>query len=236
MTLIDNEGNNQAAELLGRLKDLSQSMESGEIKFEEFVRHMAKDAEYDPSILDLRGRAPLHNAALRGHKEAVEHLLAMGADPNQLDRDGCSPLALAIREENMKCAFEILEHPGTRVDIGGGQLGSVLHSAVPTLDPSLVRELLEKGAAPNHQDTSGYTPIHFLINVFSKNPKKAFLILRDLISFGGKLSVKNCEGWSPLHLAIRKQSFEAFQAMLHISNDPLIPERVDLNEPGGFEG
>jgi len=46
-------------------------------------------------IADGRG-TPLHEAARGGHGEVVKLLLVCGADPEALDRDGRTPLELAI--------------------------------------------------------------------------------------------------------------------------------------------
>jgi len=48
------------------------------------------------------GRIPLHFAALDGHNEIVELLIAKGADVNAKGWDGRTPLDYAIRKEETK--------------------------------------------------------------------------------------------------------------------------------------
>jgi ankyrin repeat protein len=46
----------------------------------------------------------LHNAAVKGDNGVLKGLLIAKANPNILDKDSCTPLCLAIREENFEAA------------------------------------------------------------------------------------------------------------------------------------
>ncbi|HZN54286.1 MAG TPA: ankyrin repeat domain-containing protein [Candidatus Polarisedimenticolaceae bacterium] len=62
------------------------------------LRHVVERLQADrslASIADGRG-TPLHEAARSGHEKIVRLLLACGADPSARDRDGKTPLDLAI--------------------------------------------------------------------------------------------------------------------------------------------
>ena len=62
------------------------------------VRHVVLALRADPTlarVADGRG-TPLHEAAREGHEEIAKLLLACGADPRVRDRDGLTPLELAI--------------------------------------------------------------------------------------------------------------------------------------------
>lgn len=69
--------------------------------------------EIKMSFLDWRDQAshrtPMAVATLMGHDECVKILLDEGADPNQVDRDGMTPLHLAARTNNAAIAKLLLE-------------------------------------------------------------------------------------------------------------------------------
>ena len=58
----------------------------------EKVTPLLKDNPELISRRDAFGYTPLHDAALEGHKDMVELLLAKGADVNAKDKDGNTPL------------------------------------------------------------------------------------------------------------------------------------------------
>jgi len=91
------------------------------------------------------------------------------AKTNVLDKDYCTPLCLAIREENFDAAV-ILLNADVDVNLGGGIYGSPLHLATVKLEVWIVKELIKKKANVNKVDNDGNTALHLLMNVFSKSP------------------------------------------------------------------
>ena len=55
------------------------------------------------------GITPLHNAALNGHKEIVELLIAKGADVNVQGVDGSTPLDWATHLDNPNASAELAD-------------------------------------------------------------------------------------------------------------------------------
>ncbi len=56
----------------------------------------------------------LHLAVLKLPTHAISFLLRSGADPNSVDKDGSTPLFIAIQRNNPKCVSLLLEsgaHP-----------------------------------------------------------------------------------------------------------------------------
>ena len=60
----------------------------------------------DVNAKDQNGRIPLQLAAMKGHKEVAELLIAEGADVNAKDAQGYTPLGLAYVPG---CPFEITQ-------------------------------------------------------------------------------------------------------------------------------
>ena len=100
------------------------------------------------------GRTPLHWAAIEGHKEIAELLIAEGADVNAKTNDGKTPLDEAINPFYNKTETADLLHKH------GGKHGTI-HSAVGGGDVEAVKEFLAAGADVNVKDKSRFTPLHW---------------------------------------------------------------------------
>ena len=59
---------------------------------------------FNVNSVDNRQRTPMHNAAVKGDCGVLQGLLYGKANANILDKDNCTPLSLAIREENFEAA------------------------------------------------------------------------------------------------------------------------------------
>lgn len=95
------------------------------------------------------GDTPLHRAALRGDADAVEALLAQGADVNALNAAGATPLHYGIVSERIVAA--LLSH-GAKPDVVSGVGVTPLLGAVARADSyPVVRRLIEAGANVNAQ-------------------------------------------------------------------------------------
>ncbi len=64
--------------------------------------------------------------------------------------------------------------------------------------------MIKRGAEVNVSDSEGNTPLHFVMNVFSKNDTKCKAIAESLVMSGAKPNSKNKELWAPVHIAARK--------------------------------
>jgi len=100
------------------------------------------------------GRTPLHWAAIEGHKEIAELLIAGGADVNAKTNDGKTPLDEAINPFYNKTEIANLLHKH------GGKHGTI-HSAAGGGDIEAVKKFLATGADVNVKDKRGFTPLHW---------------------------------------------------------------------------
>jgi FOG: Ankyrin repeat len=109
----------------------------------------------DANAVDERGKTALFfvesglNARL---------LLAAGADPNQLDHGGASPLHQAARLGNPEVTKALLQG-GAEVNARFGAGGLPLHFAAWSGNPEVVRLLLEHGSEIDEPDGYGLTPL-----------------------------------------------------------------------------
>ena len=110
--------------------------------FVVFFDNFSKE-NVDINVVDNRLRTPLHHAVSKGDNGVLAGLLVGKVDPNKLDKDNCTPLCLAIREENYDGA-SLLINSNVDVNIGGGIYGSPMHLAVVKLEIWIVRALINK--------------------------------------------------------------------------------------------
>jgi ankyrin repeat protein len=114
----------------------------------EGVKRLLKEG-YQPNLFDELGNTPLHYAAMRGHLNVMNVLLAAGADVNAHDESviGNTPL----REVADSCSYDvakILIEAGADPTIPGWMQITALHEARDRTRPEglRVRELLEQAA------------------------------------------------------------------------------------------
>jgi len=125
--------------------------------------------EFRKDSTDNRKKTILHHVAHKADNGVLRGLLKANADLNKLDKDQCTPLCIAIREENVEGARLLIEG-GADVNLGGGIYGSPLHLATVKNHTHIVRLLLQKGASVDRIDQYGNTCLHMVMNVYSKDP------------------------------------------------------------------
>jgi ankyrin repeat protein len=147
----------------------------------------------DPSLVratGVDGQTPLHLAAQGGHRQAMEPLLAHGADPDARDAAGWTPLYLAARHGAPSAsrsayeAIELLLAHGAPLDLCAAAVLGRLERA---------RELLDADPQQvNAPDAGGYTPLRLAI--WNGQLPMAKLLL----SRGAELEIVNERGKPPL--------------------------------------
>ena len=119
------------------------------------------------------GSSALHRAAARGDKEAVEALLARGADVNapdqeaELDHQPTTALHWAAAGGHVAVA-EVLIAKGANVNVGKGTGSTPLHMAARRGNKEMVELLIRKGADVYAKDRNGATALNW---VKSRDPR-----------------------------------------------------------------
>jgi ankyrin repeat protein len=111
---------------------------------------------FDPNAATLT-KTPLSEACSQGNLEIVKLLLAKGADINYAEGNSDSPL-LAATMGSSEVARYLLLNPTIDVRWAASDGTTALHTA--DYDPSLVAELLQRGAHIDAHSTSFGTAIH----------------------------------------------------------------------------
>ncbi|KAK1600670.1 ankyrin repeat-containing domain protein [Colletotrichum navitas] len=142
------------------------------------------------TITNDKGVTALHSAAKNSTYLLVQYLLDRGADPNVRDKQGQTPLFMAC-------------HP---VDKNGKK---------SKVDVKVIRALMEQGADPIiiGAKKSGSTPVHEL--AMSGNAEELEIVAKAAKSVNLPL-VGDCEGATPLHLAVRNNHPEAVDVLIRL--------------------
>ena len=120
-----------------------------------------------------RGAEPIHYAADTNHwdpaaqAETIAYLMAIGADPDTLDKSGVAPLHRAVRTRSLSAARALLDG-GANARAPNKAGSTPLHLAVQTTGRGgsgserarqqqavIIELLLECGASPNDKDAQG---------------------------------------------------------------------------------
>lgn len=180
--------------MIGSLRTLCSKLYTNkerECNIITFLQHFSEE-EFDINQVDSKKRCILHISAAEGDCGVIKGLTNAGVEVDTQDKDGSSPLLLAIKEDHLE-AVKLLLEAGADINEGGGPLGSPLHLAAFKVDAWLVRELLKRKADPNSKDCEGNTPLHIVLGVFNKNKHKSQLIGDMLIEAGAHLNSLNNE-------------------------------------------
>lgn len=102
----------------------------------------------------VSGETGLHIVTKRRDIQWIKFLMQRGANPNIRDKNGITPLQLAVRLNYVEGAQELIKR-GARFDISNGTGETPLITAVHARNTQLVRILLAQGANPDRTDNSG---------------------------------------------------------------------------------
>lgn len=167
--------------------------------------------------------AGLMGAARQGDAEAVQTLLAGGADPSRAQGDGMTALHMAALEGHGDVVGVLLTagaEVGATTRIGAY---TPLHLASQAGHGAVVRSLLESGADANLATTnSGATPLHLAARVVAGEDAVAALLEHG----AGANAREGSAGQTPLMFAASYSRAPAIQVLLKHGADPNVATRV----------
>jgi ankyrin repeat protein len=148
----------------------------------------------DPKLVssrDIKARTALMYAAVSGHKDIAELLLAYKADVNAKDNDDETPLHWAANKD----VAELLLANKAEVNAKGSVGWTPLHAAVTNKHKDVAELLLASKADINSKDSDGNTPLHWAAFDGYKD------VAELLLAHRAEVNAKNNKGETPLHWA-----------------------------------
>ena len=239
----DSKSIDYLSQIITRFKELCNIfMDYGELTLTVFLNYFSQDANTkmrevpDYNKQDNRKRTILHRASAKGHIGVVKGLLNIESiDPNTLEKDQCTPLGLALRDEQDDVASVLLDKESVDVNEGNGSFGAPLHIAVSKNKIDIIKKLIVKKVDANKLDFKKQTPLHIIMDVYSRDLSSSEEITRLLVFNGAQPNLLDSEKWSPLHKAVCKRHLDAVKLIKSLNSDLVRrgKQTFDLNVVGG---
>ncbi|XP_026320538.1 transient receptor potential channel pyrexia-like [Hyposmocoma kahamanoa] len=163
------------------------------------------------------GWTPLHVASAHAQLDIARLLLAVGADPNVVDKHGYTPLDVVccanidsedINVENFTGIIKTLLEAGGQFNTmkaeGINYVDTPLHMAVELKAVDTIKALLNSGASVVCLNKAGQTPLHVCVLNKLEEPLKILVNHRtnDDDPLSATVNVKDCGGHTMLHVAV----------------------------------
>ncbi|XP_055950171.1 ankyrin repeat and SOCS box protein 16-like [Argiope bruennichi] len=182
--------------------------------------------------------------------EEIQKLLNGGADPNFRIYFGRTPIheAAGSNQENTEVVEELIRY-GADVNFYDDFGYTALHYAVIQQKFYVVEALLQAGAFINAKTFQGETPLHLAVSAIKYAPefqKPDTSVIESLLDHEGvDCNTKDCNGNTPLMLAVKGKRSLAVELLLNKKASPNIPDRLfetplhvafaEKSEPIAFE-
>lgn len=155
---------------------------------------------------DDQGNTALHQVVSLGdYPKAVLYLLSLGANPNERNKWGMTPLHLSINRQSLAVAQLLVKNDGDLYiadNIGTTPLMLAFKSQPLFIDQFFNGDVLEK------IDSSKNTPIFHAI--FLNN----LPVIQVMVKKGASLKVQNLSGSTPLHEAVKSGNYAVVDYLL----------------------
>ena len=153
-----------------------------------------------PDMRDGYERTPLHVAAYAKQHDAMRALVAMGADPNALEKDRYDIVTIAAVANDVPTLKVALEIGCSAKNVTSRYDGTALIAAAHLGHAEVVRTLIQAKAPLDHVNNQGWTALIESIVLGDGGPRHVET-LYTLIEAGASLTITDRNGQTPLALA-----------------------------------
>jgi ankyrin repeat protein len=152
-------------------------------------------------------KTELTDAAASGNIARVQTLITRGANINETNRKGLTPLMWAICAKQTQTAQKLVDL-GANINIQDKYGYSALSYAILYGNVEMVNYLVGKGADLKQKDSNNYSYLHI---ASSQNKSD---IVEILLKSKMNINEKNSNGETPLHLALSHRTYEVAKLLV----------------------
>ena len=156
----------------------------------------------------------LYLAMQRGDIEQIERHIAWGSDLDRLDRDGYTPLHVAVRNGRLAITRLLLKQ-GVDVDKEDARGHTPIYHAIYTANPRIADLLLQAGAKLHATS--------MLIELAHQGIRERESV-RYLVEHGADLEAKDEKGDTPLLIAIRQGNHKLAKHLVNFGADVTVTD------------
>lgn len=175
------------------------------------------------TVTERDGMTPLMMAAELNYRkqypEIVRALIAVGADVNARNRNGQTPLMVAMVRKADTETIEALVEAGADVNQRLEDGTTALMIAVSDTNKdrwAVVKALIEAGADVNAVSKKGNTPLILAAGTYRQSPN----LVKALIEAGADVNAASNDGATPLMMAVKYNSLEVVKMLLEAGARP----------------
>lgn len=212
------------AEVAGTKSALTSAIRGRNHKLVEQLLDRGVSPNTGPDVNALNEAVKVQDA------ESIRILLCFGADPNERDRDGMTPLATAVEKSFLAGAMTLVKYGADPNLRAGADSDSPLSRAASADKVNLAHLMLMYGGDVNQLNSEGDT---VLISAINKKTPLKFIEL--LFEYGAEPDKKSGEGKTALFEAITSNRPDIVTCLLDHGANPNLPGPKHMLWPATYK-